>query len=114
MPIHFHQDDVPRDTEHRRVLPWGVGDQVMHRLVPRPYVPRVDAGGHGLDALSFAREAQPGEIGSQRLVPIPVSQRQGQPLHVVTEPLLPRIARFGCHALTLARHPQTDLIFVTQ
>ena len=86
----------------------------MHRLVPRPDVPRIDARGHGLDALPLARPAQPGEIGTQRLVPIPVPQRQRQPLHVVTEPLLPRIARFGCHALTLARHPVTDLIFVTQ
>jgi hypothetical protein len=77
-------------------------------------VPRVDARGHGLDALPFAREAQPGEVGTQRLVPIPVPQRQRQPQHVVTEPSLPRIVRFGCHALTLARHPPADLVFVTQ
>ena len=86
----------------------------MHRLMPRPHVPRVEPRGHGLDALPLAREAQPGEVGPQRLVPIPVPQRLRQPLHVLTEPLLSRIARFGCPVPTLAWDPATDLTFVTQ
>ena len=111
MTIHLRQDDVAGDAEHRRILPGGVGDQVMHRLVPCPDVPRVDARGHGLDALALTREAQPGEVGPQRLVPIPVPQRLCQPLHGVTEPSRPSIARFGCHALTMARHPPSGPIF---
>ena len=57
--------------------------------------------------IALAGEAQPGEVGPQGLVPIPVPQRLRQPLHVVTEPSLPSIARFGYHALTLAWYPST-------
>lgn len=92
MTVHLRQDQVARDAEHHRVLPRGVGNQVVHRLVPRPHVPRIDPRGHGLDALPLPRQAQSGQVGTQRLVPIPVPKRLRQPVYILPEPPFAGIA----------------------
>ena len=60
-----------------------------------------------------ARQAQPGEVGAQRLVAIGVSQGHGQPLDVLTEPAGAGIQYVG-HAAMLAWYPSELLTFVTQ
>ena len=86
---------------------------MMHRLVPRADMPGIDPGGHRLDALPLARQAQPGEVGTHRLVAIGVSQGHGQPLDVLTEPAGAGIRCVG-HAAILAWYPPKSLTFVTQ
>ena len=83
---HRRQHPVSGDAQDGRLVPGGIGDEVLHRLVPRADMPRIDPGGHRLDALPLARQAQPGEVGAHRLVAIGVSQGHGQPLDVLTEP----------------------------
>ena len=77
---------------------------MMHRLVPRADMPGIDPGGHRLDALPLARQAQPGEVGAHWRVAIGVSHRHGQPLNVLTEPAGAGIRALR-HAAMLAWYP---------
>ena len=104
VPGHRCQHPVSRGAEDGRPIPRGIGHKVMHRLVPRANMPRIDPGGHRLDALALARQAQPGEIGAHRLVAIGVSQGHGQPLDVLTESAGAGIRYVG-HAAMLAWYP---------
>ena len=85
----------------------------MHRLVPGPHVPRIDARGHRFDALSVPRQAQPGEVGPQRLAAIRMPQGQRQPLQEVMKPAFAGVVRVS-HAAMLAWYPRKLLYFVTQ
>ncbi len=50
MRAHGGQHRVPGDPQHGRVVPGGVGHEVMQRLMARPHSPRVDPGSQGFDA----------------------------------------------------------------
>ena len=49
-------------------VPWSRGYKVMHRLMPRSNVSRIDSGRHRLHALPLARQKQAGETCSKHRV----------------------------------------------
>jgi hypothetical protein len=82
MPDHGRQHPGAGHAQDRRGLPRGVGDEMVHRLMPRSDVAGIDSGGHGLDALALPRQAQAGDVGAQRLMTVSVAQGRGQVGHV--------------------------------
>jgi hypothetical protein len=114
MALHLPQDKITGDAKHLRILPGSVGDQVMHRLVPSPYVPRIDARRHGFNTLPIAGQTQPSKVGAQRLVSIRVPEGARQLAKVLAEPPFPGIGRVGSHVPMLAWYPREPLIFMTQ
>ena len=71
---------------HRRTVPRRLGDEVMQGLVGCLDMPRIEAGGHRLDALALARQQQAGAIAAQRIDPVGVADRLGQSVYVSLEP----------------------------
>ena len=87
--------------------------EVMHRLMARPDVAGIDARGHRLDALPISGQAEPGDIGSQGPMPIPVPEGRGEALNIRVKPLGARGREVG-HTPTLPAYPMASLIFLTQ
>ena len=63
-----------RSPEHGRIIPLGLRDHVVHRLVLGLHAARLDPGGHRLDALALAGQEQAGRVGPQRRAPVRVAQ----------------------------------------
>jgi hypothetical protein len=53
--LHLVEDLLACNTKKGRVIPWGLGDEVMERLVTGRQVERVHTSRERLDALAFAR-----------------------------------------------------------
>ena len=62
----------------------------MHRLPRGLHTVWMQAGGHGLDALAFDVEQQPGAIVLQGLMPVLVPHGVGQAVEIVREACLLR------------------------
>jgi hypothetical protein len=68
---------------------------VVHRLVQRAHVPRVDPRGHGLHALAVTGQQETGQVSLERLVPVGVTDDGTKAIGVLVEssgggrPLLP-------------------------
>jgi hypothetical protein len=60
----------------------------MQGLMARPHVPRINPGGHWLDALPLSRQTQADQIPAQRLSPILVPEHGSNPSHEILEPRL--------------------------
>jgi hypothetical protein len=54
--VEGRQHRLPGDAQEGGVIPGGVRDEVMHRLMAGPYVTGIDACGHRFDALAVPRQ----------------------------------------------------------
>ena len=80
--------------EHGRIIPRGLGDEVMQGLVGCLDMPRIEARRHRLDALALAGQQQAGAIAAQRINPVGVADHLGKSAYVSLEPdLTPGIGR---------------------
>src|SRR6266851_9044609 len=85
MTLHLLQHVVTRYPQDRLVIPRSIGNEVMQRLMAGPNVPRVDTGGHRLDALSLSGQTEAHQIRTQRLAAVRVPEHGGHALQVVLE-----------------------------
>ena len=113
MPFQRRQHGLTGDAKDGRIVPGGVRDEVMHRLMARAHVAGIDAGGHGLDALPIPGQAETGDIGPQGPMPILVAEGGGETLNIRVKSLGAG-AREGGHTPRLPAYPMTSLIFMTQ
>ena len=104
---------VASDAQHGGIVPRGIRDKAVHRLMARRDMARIDACGHRLDALPLARQAQAHDVGPQRLMPVPVAEGGGETLNIRVKPLGAR-GREVEHTLMLTAYPMNSLTFVTQ
>src|SRR5207245_9657324 len=102
-----------RDAQHGGGVPGRIGNEVVHRLVARADMPRIDARRHGLDALALPGQAQAGDVRAQRLMAIPVAEGGGETLHIRGNSLGSSGRGVG-HASMLAAYPMISLTFLTQ
>src|SRR5713101_5933563 len=86
--LHLLQHVLPCHLQDRFLVPRSVGNKVMQGLMTRPHVPRVDSGGHRLNALPLSGQTQADQIPAQRPSPILVPEHGGNPLQVILEPRL--------------------------
>jgi hypothetical protein len=78
----------PHDIEHRLIRPVGLGDEMVKRLMGRLNPARREPGGHGLHALSLARQKQPRAIGPRRPDPVGMAEHSCDRIEIRHEPLL--------------------------
>jgi hypothetical protein len=104
---------VARDAEHGGGVPGGVRDEVVHRLVARPHVTGVHAGGHRLDALARSGQTEPRQVRTQRLSTIPVAEGTTQTLEIGAKAAVRGGRRMG-HASSVPHHPGRCLDFMTR
>ena len=95
------------------IVPGGIGDEVMHRLMARAHVARIDARGHRLDALPLPGQTEPGDIGPQGAVPIPMAEGRAETLNIRVKPLGAGGPEVG-HTWMLPAYPRNPLILLTQ
>src|SRR2546428_424170 len=95
------------------IVPGGIGDEVMHRLMARAHVARIDARGHRLDALPLPGQTEPGDIGPQGAVPIPMAAGPAETLNIRVKPLGAGGPEVG-HTWMLPAYPRNPLILLTQ
>jgi hypothetical protein len=72
----------PDRLEYYFILPRGIGHQVMQRLVGLAHPLGSQQGCHRLDTLARAGQHQTGQITTQRLAPISMTQALRQALHI--------------------------------
>src|SRR5712691_1807674 len=82
------QHMLPCHLQDRFLVPRSVGNKVMQGLMARLHVPRINPGGHWLDALPLSGQTQADQIPAQRLSPILVPEHGSNPLQVILEPRL--------------------------
>ena len=102
MPPHARKDFAAGDRKERTVIPWCLGNEVVHRLVEDADPPGIDPRSHGFDALALAFEAQPRQVRSKRRMPIPMATDGAQSIEVLTKTGLSLVA-----SLLVAGHGQT-------
>ena len=107
------QHRLAGDAQDGRVVPGGIGDEVMHRLVAGAHVARIDARRHRFDALPFPRQTQSGHIVPERTMPIPVTEGAGETLNIRVEPLGAGAREVG-HTPRLPAYPMNFLTLLTQ
>src|SRR2546426_354027 len=95
------------------IVPGGIGDEVMHRLMACAHVARIDARGHRLDALPLPGQTEPGDIGPQGAVPIPMAEGRAETLNIRVKPLGAGGPEVG-HTWMLSAYPRNPLILLTQ
>src|SRR5438876_8656183 len=95
------------------IVPGGIGDEVMHRLMARAHVARIDARGHRLDALPLPGQTEPGDIGPQGAVPIPMAEGRAETLNIRVKPLGAGGPGVG-HTWMLPAYPRNPLVLLTQ
>jgi hypothetical protein len=113
MALQGREHRLPGHAQHGPVVPAGVRNEVMHRLMAGPDMARIDPRGHRLDALPLPRQTQPGNVVPQRTMPILVTQGGGETLNVCTEPLGAGARVIG-HTPRLPAYPMPALTFLTQ
>jgi hypothetical protein len=86
VPGQGRQHLLAHGGEHGRIIPRGLGDEVMQGLVGCLDMPRIEAGGHRLDALALAGQQQAGAIAAQRIDPVGVTDLLGKSAYVSLEP----------------------------
>jgi hypothetical protein len=69
------------------VIPVGIRDEVMHRLVAGPHVAWIDARSHRFNALPIPRQAQPRDIVPEPTMAVPVAEGGGETLNIRVNPL---------------------------
>jgi hypothetical protein len=79
--------DGNRHAQDGRVVPGGVRDEVMHRLMAGAHVARIDARRHRFDALPVPRQTQPGDIVPEGTMPISVTEGGRELLNIRLKPL---------------------------
>ena len=95
------------------IVPGGIGDEVMHRLMTRPHVAGIDPRGHRLDALPLPGQTEPHDIGAQGTVPILVAEGGGETLNIRVKPLGAGSREIG-HMPRLPAYPMNSLTLLTQ
>jgi hypothetical protein len=88
VPLEGGQHRTPQSSQQRRVIPIGLGYNVMERLVTGLYVSRLDPGRHGLHALASARQQQSRTVGAHRRSPAGMTQHRGDLTQVGCKPRL--------------------------
>jgi hypothetical protein len=86
VPGQCRQHLLAHGGEHSRIIPRGLGDEVMQGLVGCLNMPRIEAGGHRFYALALARQQQAGAIAAQRINPVCVTDLLGKSVYVSLEP----------------------------
>ena len=107
------QHPVPRDPQHLGAVPRGIGDEMMHRLMPGADMPRIHARRHRLDTLALAGQTEAGDVGAERLMAIPVAEDPSQLVHIGGKAVGTRTLGRG-HTSRLAAYPMIYLTFITQ
>src|SRR5262249_12802623 len=107
------QHGLPGDAQDGPIVPGGVGDEVVHRLMPTAHVARLDPRRHGFDALPVARQTQPGDIVSERTMAVLMTEGAAETLNVRLKPLAAG-SRGGGHTPRLPAYPMISLSFMTQ
>jgi hypothetical protein len=85
----------------------------MHRLMAGAHVAGIDAGGHRLDTLPIPRQTEPGDVGPQRAMAIPVAKGGGETLNIRVKPLGAGGREVG-HTPRLPAYPMNVLTLLTQ
>jgi hypothetical protein len=80
--VHMRHHPLRHAIEQLLVAPLGLGNKVMQGLVPGAGSQRIDAGGHGLDALARQGQHQAGAIPSQPCLTVGMAKPFGQMNHV--------------------------------
>jgi hypothetical protein len=101
--FHCIKHAVTGHSQHGGIVPFGIRNEMMHRLVPRADMPWVNPSRHRLDALPITRETQPRQVCSKRRGTIGMSHDHRQKLEILLKPLLGGVVGFG--------HDQDDRIF---
>jgi hypothetical protein len=104
------QHNVAGPAQDRGIVPRGIGDEVMHRLMARPDVAGIDARCHRLDALPIPRQAPTRDIGPQGAVPILVAEGRAETLNIGVKPLGASGRKVG-HTPMLTAYIMTSLTF---
>jgi len=114
-PVAFQgrQHRLAGHAQDGRIVPGGVRDEVVHRLMARAHVAGIDAGGHRLDTLPVPRQTEPGDISPQRAMAIPVAEGGGETLNIRVKPLGAGAREIG-HMLRLPAYPMNSLTLLTQ
>src|SRR5918996_431893 len=108
--VHGRQHRLAGDAQDGAVVPGGVGDEVMHRLMAGAHVAGINAGGHRFDALPFPRQTEPGDIVPKRTMPVLVPEGGGETFNIRVKPLgagarevghTPRVSAYPMNSLTL-------------
>jgi len=113
MALQGRQHCLPGDAQNGGIIPGGVGDEMMHRLMPRADVAWIDSRRHGFDALPVSRQTQPRDIVPERTVAVPVAEGAAEPLNIRVKPLAARTRGSG-HTPRLPAYSMNPLAFLTQ
>src|SRR4051794_22199052 len=76
-------------------MPGRGGDEVVQRLVQAGHLCRIEACGHGLDALALTRQQQAGAIADEPFLAVGMAKDIGQLREVVLQTLL------ACHEIAI-------------
>src|SRR5262249_1053015 len=111
-PVAFQgrQHRLPGDAQDGPIVPGGVRDEGMPRLMPGGDVPRIDPRRHGFDALSVAWQTQPGDIVPERTMAVLVAKGAAEPLNIRVKPLAAGSRGVG-HTPRLPAYPMDSLAF---
>jgi hypothetical protein len=88
VPLDRGQYPLAHRPEQRRIVPLGLGHDVVQRLVLGLHPLRRDPRRHGLHALALARQQQSRAVGPRRGRPAGVAQHRRDPIQVGREALL--------------------------
>src|SRR6266536_567020 len=95
MTFHRIEHAVSGQSQHGRILPCGIRNEMMHRLVPRADMPWINASRHRLDALPIACETQPSTVCSKRPGTIGMPHNHKQEFKILLKPLLGGVGAFA-------------------
>jgi hypothetical protein len=113
VPLHGVDNIVPGQPEHTGIIPIRFRNKMMHRLVPRTDVTRIDQSSHRLYALPIARQQQTGKVRLERLVPVSVGNGSRNLINIPLKPSLRGISFCG-HASIISQHAGKGPHFMTQ
>jgi len=113
MAFHRIEHVIARHAQHRRVVPGGVGDKVVQRLVAGADMPRIDPRGDRLHAFPLAGQAKSRHVDSHRFTAIGVAERPAQRLQIVLKTPLGS-CRERRHASMLSQESRRRNRFMTQ
>ena len=107
------QHRLPGDAQDGPIVPGGVRDEVMHRLMPGTHVAGIHTRRHGFDALPLPRQTQSRDIVPERTMAVLVTEGRGEPLNIRVKPFGAG-TREGGHTPRLPAYPMNSLTFLTQ
>jgi hypothetical protein len=113
MALHCIEYMGSRNSEYRCVIPFGIRDKMMHRLVLRANVARIYHCRHRLNTLSLARQQQPGKIGFERLTSVSMLDSSRNLVDIILKSNFSGID-FGGHAPRISQPLENVYHFMTQ